>query len=171
MGQDARVPRHDPSTAARSLPPAARALAGVVGGAVDAAASGDQEAFAMACARLSALDPEQVRRVLSAVLRPLLEDLHPDGVSADDLREAVAGCVVRVAGWTPSVDPQVLVVVVAGAFGIHPEEQERYDVADAQVARHACLLTAHLLAASGRGVGPYLRLALAELARAELQDD
>jgi enamine deaminase RidA (YjgF/YER057c/UK114 family) len=141
-----------------------------VSDAVDAAGSGDREGFARAGPRLSARDPDQLRRVLSAVLRPLLEDLHPEGVSGDDLRTAVAGCAAGVATWAP-VDPQVLVVVVAGAFGIHPQEQERPDVAATQVAHHACLLIAHLLATSGRRLEEYLRLAFAELARSELQDD
>ena len=163
------MPRHDLPATARPLPAAVRAIAEAVSDAVDAAGSGDQEGFARAGARLSVIDPEQLRRVLSAVLRPLLEDLHPDGVSSDDLRDAVAGCAAAVATWAP-VDPQVLVVVVAGAFGIHPEEEERPDVAPTEVARHACLLIAHLLAASDRRLDPYLRLGFTELERGELQD-
>jgi hypothetical protein len=132
---------------------------------------GAGRALDLTSARLATLDAEQVRLVLSGVLRPLLEDLHPDGLTGDDLRAAVEGCLRRVAGWAPAADPQVLVVVLAGAFGVHPDDEARPEAAAAEAARHACLLVADLLAASGTRLRPYLDAAFVEIARAQTQDD
>lgn len=161
--------------ASPALPPGARAtavaIAVAVADTVHAAGSGDAEALGLAFSRLATLDAEQVRLVLSGVLRPLLEDLHPDGLTGNDLRAAVEGCLHRVAGWAPAVDPQVLVVVLAGAFGVHPDDEVRPEVSAVEVSRHACLLVADLLAASGTRLRPYLDAAFVEIARAQTQED
>lgn len=157
-------------TSRPSLPPAARVIADGVADAVDAARSADPDRFGTATARLSTLDAEQVRRVLSGLLRPLLEDLHPDGLTGDDLRAAVQECARRTAGWTEA-DPQLLVVVLAGAFGVHPDDEDRPDAASPDVVRHACLLVADLLTVSGRRLRGYLEVAFTEIARAEAHDD
>lgn len=153
-----------------SLPPAVRSIAGAVTDAVRAAQHQDPDAFSAAAARLAVPDGEQVRRVLTGVLRPLLEDLHPDGLTGDDLRTVVESCVRRVAGWT-DVDPQLLVVVLAGVFGVHPHDEDRPDASRPEVLRHVCLLTADLLRSSGAPLARYLDAALAEIARAEHHDD
>jgi hypothetical protein len=147
------------------LPPAARALAEAVAASVSAARAGEAQAFAGATARLTALDTERVRAVLSGLLRPLLEDLHPDGLTGDDLRDAVDGC-VRDSGWQ-QVDPGVLVVVLAGALGVHPGDEERPEAPPAAVTRHACLLVAQLLTGAPRNLTSYLAESFAEIARAE----
>ncbi|HET9656850.1 MAG TPA: hypothetical protein VFP72_15965 [Kineosporiaceae bacterium] len=147
------------------LPPAARAIRDAVMAGVSAA--GDREAFTEATTALTVLDPDQVRAVLSGALRPLLEDLHPDGLTGDDLRAAVQSCARAAAAWFP-VDPDVLVVVLTGAFGIHPEDDQRPPAAPATVTRHACVLLADLLPRAPQPLPVYLERAFAEIARAEI---
>lgn len=164
------------------LPPVARAVAGAVTDGVDAAAAPDAEAaeaFEAAARRLALAEPEHVRVVLGGVVRPLLEELHQDGVDADDVRTLVADAVTAAAPWWPAVDPDALVVVVAGALGVHPEvfptatdddgaprdEPAPLPGPDA-VTRHALLLVATLLAARGGRLRPYLEASFTELATA-----
>ena len=164
------------------LPPAARAVAAAVTDGVTAASAADPAAFEDAARRLSLAEPEHVRVVLGGVVRPLLEELHPDGVDADDVRAVTADAVTAVAAWWPSVDPDALVVVVAGALGVHPEAFPATDGAEDDgaprdepaplptpdaVTRHALLLVARLLTARGGRVRTYLELSFTELALAE----
>jgi hypothetical protein len=165
-----------------ALPPVARAIAAAVADGVTAAGAADAGAFDDAARRLSLADPEHVRLVLGGVVRPLLEELLPDGVDADGARE-VAGDAVRAAvPWWPAVDAGALIVVLAGALGIHEdaapatdedgddgsprEEPAPRPSADA-ITRHALLLVATLLASRGRPLRPYLEQSFTELARAE----
>ncbi|GAB7189937.1 hypothetical protein NUM3379_06430 [Kineococcus sp. NUM-3379] len=167
-----------------------RALADAVGEAVRAAQDGDTGRHGEAAARLAQAEPEHVRLVLGAVVRALVEQLHPEGIDADDVREVVTDCLRGTAGWTPTppeVDPFVLVVLVCGALGVHPDDPPPGAVADdgtagegspplhraadpAAVAAAATVLVAHLLRRSGRRLPPLLAAAFTEIARAETQD-
>ena len=151
-----------------SLPPAARAVAEACTRAVDAAGAEDPEAYADAVARLVLLDRERVNEVLGSVVRRLLEELHPDGLDADDAEQALERAVRGVVGWFPQVDVAALVVVLGGSLGLHPEGAEAPPVTPLDVARHAPLLVADLLAARRRPLRPYLDAAFAEIARAEI---
>lgn len=152
-----------------ALPPSARAISGAVTDAVAAARAEDPVAFDEAAGRLAALDPAQVSVLLGAVVRSLLEDAHPAGLSGDDLRDVLEQC-TRSAGWASGVEPGVLVVVLTGALGMQdPDDPPAHPAA---VGRHAVLLTAHLLgthrpAAAGRPLADHLAAAVAELARAQ----
>jgi hypothetical protein len=162
------------------LPAPARAIATAVTDAVAAAQAGDADRFADATRRLLLADAEHVRVVLGDVVRTLLEELHPDGLDGDEVRDDVARCVTSAAAWFPDADAQVLVVVLAGALGIHPEpppepapDDPWRDAATmappppAEVARHALAMVADLLTTRGRAVRPYLEAAFTEVARAE----
>jgi len=168
--------------ALETLPPVARAVAGAVTDGVDAAAAGDADAFETAARRLALAEPEHVRVVVGGVVRPLLEELHPDGVDADDVRAVTADAVTAAAPWWPAVDAGALVVVVAGSLGVHPEvfpaaegdaddgaprdEPEPLPTPDA-ITRHALLLVATLLAARGGRLRRYLEESFTQLALAE----
>lgn len=155
------------STSWQHLPAPAAALARAVQAAVDAALAADAEGFDAAAAALAARDPEQVRVVLGALLRSLLEEGHPGGIDGEDVAAVVEGC-VRGAAWAGAVDPDAVVVVLAGALGVHPdEEQDAAPVPAPVAARHAALLAAHLLPASPRPLRAHLQEALGEVARAE----
>ena len=149
------------------LPAAALAIVSAAEDAVTAAAAHDRDAFEEATADLAALDGERVRLVLGHVVRALLEDLHPDGLSADDLREVLTGCFRAAAAWYPGVDATLLIVVLSNALGIGDPDDEPRQANPADVVAHAAVLTADLVTAVGRPVAGYLDLALTELARAE----
>jgi hypothetical protein len=161
------------------LPAPARAVAGAVTDAVDAARNGEAGAFGEAAGQLLAGDVEHVRVLVGDVVRMLLEEIHPDGVDADDLHALIAGC-LRDSAWFADVDAAALVVVIGGALGVHPDLDPapadddgapREEVAPRpppeSVIRHALLLTADLLRTRGRPPRPYLEAAYTEIARRE----
>jgi hypothetical protein len=170
------------------LPEPARTIAATLIDAVSAAHTTDPAALQHAAERLvsvSAAAPagqEQVGVVLGAVLRSLLEETHPDGLSGEDVQAVLEDCVRSAAGWFPAVDIEVLVILLTGALGIHqpdtrppgdlrPEESEPAPeprrLSAPEIASHAPLLIADLLAVSGRPLSRYLDAAFAEIYRAE----
>jgi hypothetical protein len=153
-----------------TYPVRVRLLADCSTSAVAAAVSADRDAFLRATERMAALDAEQVGLVLGSVLRSLLEDLHPDGLSSDDAQDVIVRCARGAAGWFPEVDVNALVLVLSGALGLHPQEDEPVPVSPLDVARHAPLMVADLLTAGGRTFPPYLHTALAGIAVAEAND-
>nr|BFE62436.1 hypothetical protein GCM10020063_069620 [Dactylosporangium thailandense] len=150
----------------RHLPPAARAIAVASVEAVEAARARDEAAYSDAVERLGGLDPEQTGRVLGAVVRTLLEQRHPDGLDGDDIRAALEHA-VRSAGQWRDVDPQVMVVLLIGALGIH-ETGEDAPVPPRALAAHAPLLIDDLL--GDRSFAGLLTRAFAEIERAEIND-
>lgn len=155
------------SSSWRELPGSARAIARCVDDAVTAARSADRDAYQRATEQLAALNPEQAGVVLGAVIRSSLEDLHPDGLAGDDVRAVLVRCVSAAIAWYPAVDGGVLGVLVVGALGVHDAEPDQRPVSPLEMARHAPLLVAQLLAETGRSLDGYLRAAFAEIARAE----
>jgi hypothetical protein len=154
------------STNWRHLPPAARSIAVAAVAAVEAARAKDVDAYDEAVERLAGLDSEQTGRVLGAVVRTLLEERHPDGLDGDDIRAALEHA-VRSAGAWRDVDPQVMVVLLVGALGIH-ETDEEAPIAPRALAGHAPLLIDDLL--QQRSFAALLTRAFAEIERAETQD-
>jgi hypothetical protein len=150
----------------RSLPPAARAVATALRDAVGAAGEGDAQALREAAADLAALDSEQTGTVQGMATRMLLEEQHPDGLDGDDIRTVLEGCTRWAASWLPETDPHVLLIVLAGALGIHPEEHEGVPrPTPSALAAHAPILIAYLLSGTGREFDPYLSAAFDEIAR------
>lgn len=168
------------------LPLAARAIASATTDAIAAAQASDTAAFDDACSRLLLADPEHARVILGDTVRLLLEEVLPDGLVADDLREIIHRSARSAAPWFPSVDPGVMVAVLSGALGIHPDTppgpgtgEERTPELDdpwdavpprpsaAAVTQHAVVLLADLLAVRGRPLRGYLEAAFTELARRE----
>lgn len=137
--------------------------------AVDAAARADADGFATACTDLAGFDAEQARVVLGWVLRQALEGRHPDGLDADDVREAVAAT-ARGAAWWADLDPRVLVVVLVAALGEHPDPEELPRLGHALVLQHSLLLVHDLATGPGRPLGRALAAALAEVRRAETME-
>jgi hypothetical protein len=155
----------------RSLPPAARAVATALLGAVGAASQSDADGLRTAAGELAGMDTEQTETAQGAVTRMLLEEQHPDGLDGDDIRSVLQGCTRWAAGWLPETDPHVLLIVLTGALGIHPEEHEGVDRPTPQaLAIHAPILTAYLLSGTGRELDPYLTATFAEIARREIME-
>lgn len=142
-------------------------MATAVTDAVAAARAADAEAFGPAVVQLATLNPEQVGLVLGAVVRSLLEDLHADGLSGEDVQAVLERCVRSASAWLPAVEPDVIVVLLVGALGVHPAEDDPRPPVPPDVARHAPLLVADLLVAADRPLVPYLAAAFAEIARSE----
>jgi hypothetical protein len=147
----------------RQLPEPARGLGAAAGEAVAAARAAEPVGFAAASARLGGLDPAQMRRVLGTVVRALLEDLHPDGLDGDDLQVVLERCAGAARPWWPAVDPAMLAVLLVGALGVQSEEEPPAG----DVAVHAALLVADLLAARGAALDGYLDRAFSDIAYAE----
>lgn len=151
----------------RQLPPAPRAIAAATAETLTAAQSGDPVAFQQSAWRLGALDRDQVGLVLGAVVRSLLEDLHPGGLSGDDIQDVLDRCRCTSAACFPAVDANVLLVLLAGSLGIHPDSEDPQPVSALEMSTHAPLLIATLVATSGRSFTAHLDAAFAEIARSE----
>jgi hypothetical protein len=151
----------------RHLPTAARTIAVAASDAVVAAQEHDRDRFGVAVETLAATDGSGL--VLGAVVRSLLEEFHPDGLDSADVRRIIEHCVAGTA-WQPSVDPHVLLVLLAGALGIHDHDDQESHPTPQSLARHAALLVADLLTAAPRPLQRYLAAAFAEVERAELHD-
>ncbi|SCL14981.1 hypothetical protein GA0070624_0580 [Micromonospora rhizosphaerae] len=136
--------------------------------AVAAARNRDAGAYEPAVDRLAGADRSGL--VLGGVVRLLLEETHPDGLDGDDVRQVLERCVRGAAPWRPEVDPHVLLVLLASALGVYDPGADDAPPDPAEVARHAPLLVADLLAATGRPLEGYLTTAFAEVARTELHD-
>ncbi len=158
------------SVSGRRLPPAARAIATAVTGAVAAAHSVDADGFAQSTADLAGLDREQVGLVLGAVVRSLLEDLHPDGLDSDDVRTLLERCTRSAVGWFPGLDPGVLLGLLAGALGISEPDGEARPLSAPEVSSHAPILVADLLGVARRPLAGYLDAAFADITRAETME-
>lgn len=111
--------------------------------AIRAAAVADGPALAHCGPTLAALDEPRLRIVLGEMLRTAWEELHPDGLSSADAQELIEHCTEQ-AAWYPELDPEVLVVVLLGAFGAHDPDQQA-STQPAAVAQHAAVLLVDLL--------------------------
>ncbi|MDQ1744469.1 MAG: hypothetical protein QOE23_2808 [Pseudonocardiales bacterium] len=157
-----------------------------VGESVEAALAQDAERFAEAAGRLAVQDQQRLVLVQAGVIRALLEDLHPNGLSSADAQDVLRRCLITAASWYPQADPSVLVLVLTGALGLaegtgpapaaatgsdpDPDaepEPERPTAGPAALSQGAALLIADLLAAAGAPLAGYLDATLAELERAE----
>lgn len=152
-----------------------RALRTAVLDAVRAAAAADGPALAECGPALASMDEPRLRIVLGEMLRSALEELHPDGLSSADAQDLIEQCTEQ-AGWYPELDPQVLVVVLLGAFGAHDPDQQP-TIPPAIVAQHAAVLLVDLLAGAAETEPARIALAerllnraLAELERAETME-
>jgi len=151
----------------RHLPSPARVIATAASAAVDAALERDKDAFETAVEQLGGLGGEQVGLVLGAVVRALLEDLHPDGLDGDDIRAALERAIRSAAEWQ-DVDPQVMVVLLIGALGVHEQGDDEQRPAPHVLARHAPLLIVDLL--QERSFPRYLQSAFTEIERSQVND-
>ncbi|WP_036373296.1 hypothetical protein [Micromonospora sp. ATCC 39149] len=170
------------TTTWRHLPAPAREIARAATDAVAAARARDPEAYDEAADRLAATDRSGL--VLGAVVRLLLEETHPDGLDGDDVRQVLESCVRGAASWQLDVDPHLVLVLLAGALGVYDPSDDATPPDPATLARHAPLLLADLLAATGqpmsakgqpvsgtdRPLDGLLTAAFAEIRRTELND-
>jgi hypothetical protein len=173
---------------ASSIPGPARGLVRTVTQAVDTAISSDDAAtYDSVIAQLAAHPTGG--RVLGDVLRSLLEETHPDGLTSDDITLVIGRCYRAAGAWLPPerVDVTMLLAVLASALGIHeptvtyealdlprPEADPHPDSDDSvpikpptwpDFAWHAPLLVADLLPFAPATLNHYLETTFAEYAR------
>jgi hypothetical protein len=143
------------------LPPSGRAIERAVTAAVQAAQGQDAPALTEAAERLLACDEAQLRLVLQRLVLSLVEQAHPDGLDADDIRAVLAGVVRGALPWLPDLDPHAVVLVLAGTLSVTDEETPAVDPRQLGL---ACSLTvADLLRRLGRPLAPALAAAFADL--------
>jgi hypothetical protein len=128
-----------------SVPPAARPIADAADDAVGAAQARTGDEFDAAVARLSSHDQAQVGLLLGTVVRHALEETHPDGLGSDDVRDVLAAAVRDARPWQPEIDPHEILVLLAGALGVHEPDPDGPAPKAEVAARHAALLVAHLV--------------------------
>lgn len=151
----------------RPVPSTVAGLRRAVTEAVEAAASRDADRFAAAAARLAVQDPPRLVLVQAWVLRSLLEELHPDGLSSADAHDVLRRCLLSAAEWHAEADPGVLVQVLTGALGLSDPDEAAAPAGPVAFSSGAALLIADLLGVAGGSLPRYLDAALAELERAE----
>ncbi|MDG4825823.1 hypothetical protein O7635_28585 [Asanoa sp. WMMD1127] len=123
----------------------ARPIADAAEEAVSAAGALDAPSFASAVARLGTYDPAQVGLLLGTVVRHALESGHPDGLGSDDIRDTLTAVVTDARQWQTDLDPQVFLLLLAGALGVHEPDPDDPPVEPDVSARHAVLLVTHLV--------------------------
>jgi hypothetical protein len=139
-------------------------MALAVDAAVSAAQSGGSTEFAEAKAELTRLDREQVKVLLGAVTRDVLERAHPDGLDSDDAEEALQSCIRFAVGWYPQIDSDSLIRALTGALGVSEPDEVRV-VDEMSVVTHGLLLIADQLTILSQQLAPLLDSALGELMR------
>lgn len=127
------------------MPAVARPIADAADDAVVAAGARDAAGLDAAVARLAAYDPAQVGLLLGTVVRHALEEGHPDGLGSDDVRETLKAAVTGAREWQSGVDPQVVLLLLAGALGVHEPDPDEPPLRADVAARHGVLLVAHLV--------------------------
>jgi hypothetical protein len=151
----------------RSATSSAAGLRRSITEAVEAASSRDADRFAEAADRLALQDPQRLSLVQAWVVRCLLEQLHPDGLSGEDAQDVLRHCLLSTSQWYADADPGVLVLVLTGALGLSDPDDTTASVGSAGLSTGAALLIADLLGVAGGPLAGYLDAAMAELERAE----
>ncbi len=147
-----------------------REIAAATADALAAARSESAEAFDEAISVLVDLPYEQVTAVHAGMVRELLEELHPDGLSGEDVQAVLERCVRSGLRWLPSLQPDAAVTVLTGALGVSDPDAERPTISAGQYLAAGVLVVADLVAARRVAPEPYLRRAVSEIERAETQE-
>lgn len=130
-----------------------RAIRAAVIDAVLAATAADAERFDDASTTLAALDQRQLTLVQGAIVRKLLENLHPDGLAGEDAQEVLTRCFKAAVLWHPTVDAEAMIAVLMGSLGAaDPDGTSQLN--QTGIAVHGSLLIADLLIASARSSPP-----------------
>jgi hypothetical protein len=155
-----------------------RTIRAAVADAVLAATAADAERFDDASTTLAALDQQRLTLVQGAIVRELLENLHPDGLAGEDAQEVLTRTFKAAVIWYPTVDAEAMIAVLMGSLGAaDPDETSQLD--QAGIAVHGSLLIADLLTASMESPTPdnaakllngLLDSAFAEIQRAETME-
>ncbi len=98
-------------------PKVARDIADATADALAAVRAANRDGLLVAVEELRGLSFEQVSSVHAAIVRELLEDTHPDGLSSEDVQDALTACAKSTIVWLPDLDVQALAAVYTGRSG------------------------------------------------------
>ncbi|MGB3371810.1 MAG: hypothetical protein WBA81_14380 [Rhodococcus sp. (in: high G+C Gram-positive bacteria)] len=147
-------------------PPTVRAIARATEDAIGSARVKAKVAFADAVEKLSSEDHAQVGAIHAEMVRSLLEELHPDGLTGEDVQDALSSAVRSAVEWYPDLDVQGFVEVLTGALGVADTEGNR----PSPRAEHAVLIIADLLVRRNAAADVYTRRAVVEIQRAQTME-
>ncbi|WP_305093420.1 hypothetical protein [Prescottella sp. R16] len=148
-------------------PRTARLIADATNDAIAAARAAEREPLTEAVDALTGLPFEQVTLVHAGIVRALLEDLHPDGFSGDDVQDALTRAARAAATWVPGLDASALAAVLTGSLGLTEMSDDAQRIGPADYLRSAVLVMADLLTVADTSPASYVRAAIGEIARAE----
>lgn len=151
-----------------ALPPAARRVREGVLAAVRAAGEHDRDALHEQVTLLAAAAPQQVRGLLHVIVLGLMEDAHPDGLDADDVRALLDALLKDTAPWLPNLDPHAVVLVLSGVLSVQEDDAPPMDYSALLAA--CAVLVAHLLVDSPLPLADLLDQAFGELHRAQTME-
>ncbi|MDJ0393747.1 hypothetical protein QMK17_10435 [Rhodococcus sp. G-MC3] len=144
-------------------PPTVRAIATATDHAVTAARARSNADFADAVGALASEDAARVGLIHAEIVRSLLEELHSDGLTGENVQDALASTVRSAAQWIPDLDVPGFVEVLTGALGVADAEEKR----PAPRPEHAVLIITDLLVRRKASAEIYIRRAVAEVRRAQ----
>lgn len=148
-------------------PKVARDIADATADGLAAVRAANRDALTDAVEELRALSFEQVASVHAAIVRELLEDTHPDGLSSEDVQDALTACAKSTITWLPDLDVQALAAVYTGALGITDLEDDSFRIGHAAYVRSAVLVIGSLSAGVKKPQNAYITAAIGEIARAQ----
>ncbi|MBL7494429.1 hypothetical protein I6A60_19825 [Frankia sp. AgB1.9] len=153
------------------LPPAGRAIERAVTDLGRAVAGRDEPALRDGCERLRGYDEVLVRDVLHRLTLGLVERAYPDGLDGDDIRTLFGEVARPAAPWLGGLDPDAVLIVLAGALGVHPPEDAPRPSLDQDALPIACALVVdELLRRLGARLGPELTRTFDELRVAQTME-
>lgn len=148
-------------------PTTPRQIAVVTDDAIAAARATSGEQFTEEIETLAELPFEQVSLVHAGVVRALLEDLHPDGFSGDDIQDALTRVARSALAWLPGIDVGALAAVLTGALGLTEMSEDAQRIGQVDYLRGAVLVITDLVSAADVAPHGYLKAAIGEIARSE----
>ena len=147
-------------------PQAVRAIATATEDAITAARARSKDAFSEAVEKLSSGDLAQVGAVHAEMVRSLLEELHPDGLTGEDVQDTLTSAVRAASEWNADLDVPGFVEVLTGALGVADTEEQR----PRPRPQHAVLIITDLLVRRKATAEVYISRAVSEIRRAQTME-
>lgn len=151
-------------------PKTTRQIASATDAALVAARNGSSDDFGDALDDLTGLPYETVTAVHAGMVRELFEELHPDGLTGEDVQAVLTRAVRDGLRWLPSMQPDAVVAVITATLGVQDTEATGPRITPDQYLTAGLLVLADLLAARKAAPAAYLRRAIAEIERSETME-
>ncbi|OZF03470.1 hypothetical protein [Rhodococcoides fascians] len=151
-------------------PPTVRAIAAATDDAITAARARSKSDFDDAVGSLDSEDRAQVASIHAEMVRSLLEELHPDGLTGEDVQDALASAVRASAEWYEDLDVPGFVEVLTGALGVADHMQEAAEQRPFPRPEHAILIITDLLIRRKGAAQGYIHRAVGEIRRAQTME-